>query len=93
MALNLLDRHYLTPLFEPATVAIIGASTRAGSIGAVLIQNMLASRYSGVLYAVNPKQSSIQGVPCFPSIDKVPQRIDLAIIATPPETRPQLIIH
>jgi acetyltransferase len=93
MALNLLDRHYLTPLFEPATVAIIGASTRAGSIGAVLIQNMLASRYSGVLYAVNPKQSSIQGVPCFPAIDKVPQRIDLAIIATPPQTVPQLIIE
>ena len=35
MASNLLDRHYLTPLFEPASVAIIGASTRAGSIGAV----------------------------------------------------------
>ena len=93
MALNLLDRHYLTPLFEPATVAIIGASTRAGSIGAVLIQNMLSSRYSGALYAVNPKQSSIQGVPCFPGIDKVPQRIDLAIIATPPQTVPQLIIE
>lgn len=91
MALNLLDRHYLTPLFEPASVAIIGASTRAGSIGAVLIENMRASKFRGMLYAVNPKQSDIQGVPCFPSIGKVPQRIDLAIIATPPQTVPQLI--
>ena len=91
MALNLLDRHYLTPLFEPASVAIIGASTRAGSIGAVLIENMRASKYNGMLYAVNPKQVNIQGVPCFPSIGKVPQRIDLAIIATPPQTVPQLI--
>jgi len=91
MAMNLLDRHYLTPLFEPASVAIIGASTRGGSIGAVLIENMLAARYRGTLYAVNPRQTSIRGVPCFPSIDKVPQRVDLAVIATPPETVPQLI--
>jgi hypothetical protein len=72
MASNLLDRHYLTPLFEPASVAIIGASTRAGSIGAVLIDNMLAAGYRGALFAVNPKQTSIKGVPCFPGIDKVP---------------------
>ena len=91
MASNLLDRHYLTPLFEPASVAIIGASTRAGSIGAVLIDNMLAAGYRGALFAVNPKQAGIKGVPCFPSIDKVPQRVDLAVIATPRETVPQLI--
>jgi acetyltransferase len=91
MSSNLLDCHYLTPLFEPASVAIIGASTRAGSIGAVLIENMLAARYRGALYAVNPRQSNIKGVPCYPSIDKVPQRVDLAVIATPPETVPQLI--
>lgn len=91
MASNLLDRHYLTPLFEPASVAIIGASTRAGSIGAVPIDNMLAAGYRGALFAVNPKQTSIKGVPCFPGIDKVPQRVDLAVIATPPETVPQLI--
>ncbi len=91
MASNLLDRHYLTPLFEPASVAIIGASTRAGSIGAVLIDNMLAARYRGALYAVNPRQSDIKGVPCFPAIDKVPQRVDLAVIATPPQMVPGLI--
>lgn len=91
MASNLLDRHYLTPLFEPESVAIIGASTRPGAIGAVLIDNMLAAQFRGSLYAVNPKQTSIKGVPCFPGIDKVPQRVDLAVIATPPETVPRLI--
>lgn len=93
MASSLLDRHYLTPLFEPASVAIIGASTRPGSIGAVLVENMLAAQYRGALYAVNPRQRTVQGVPCFPSIDKVPQRVDLAIIATPPATVPQLMIE
>lgn len=91
MASCLLDRHYLTPLFEPESVAIIGASTRSGSIGAVLVDNMLAAQFRGALYAVNPRQTSIKGVPCFPSIDKVPQRVDLAVIATPPETVPHLI--
>ncbi|MBX3661523.1 MAG: bifunctional acetate--CoA ligase family protein/GNAT family N-acetyltransferase [Burkholderiales bacterium] len=86
-----MDRHYLTPLFEPESVAIIGASTRPGAIGAVLIDNMLAAQFRGSLYAVNPKQTSIKGVPCFPGIDKVPQRVDLAVIATPPETVPRLI--
>ena len=91
MASNLLDRHYLTPLFEPASVAIIGGSTRPGSIGAVLIDNMLAAQYRGALYVVNPRHKNIKGVPCFPVIEKVPQRVDLAVIATPPETVPQLI--
>lgn len=91
MSASLLDRHYLTPLFEPSSVAIIGASTRPGAIGAVLVDNMLASGYKGALFAVNPKQAAIKGVRCFPSIDKVPQRVDLAVIATPPQTVPHLI--
>lgn len=91
MSPNLSDRHYLTPLFEPASVAVIGASERAGAIGTVLITNMRAAQYRGALFAVNPKHGSVQGVPCFPSIGKVPQRVDLVVIATPPETVPQLM--
>ena len=93
MSLNLSDRHYLTPLFEPASVAIIGATERAGAIGAVLVANMRAAQYRGALFAVNPKHRSVQGVPCFPSISKVPQRVDLAVIATPPESVPQLMVE
>lgn len=93
MSLNLPDRHYLTSLFEPASVAIIGASERAGAIGTVLIANMRAAQYRGALFAVNPKRSRVQGVPCFPSISKIPQRVDLAVIATPPQTVPQLMVE
>lgn len=85
------DRHYLTPLFEPASVAIIGATGRAGAIGAVLVENMRAAHYRGGLFAVNPKHRSVNGVPCYPSIGEVPQRVDLAVIATPPQTVPQLM--
>ncbi|HSE02060.1 MAG TPA: GNAT family N-acetyltransferase [Burkholderiales bacterium] len=78
--------HYFAPLFEPDAVAIIGASERKGSVGAVLIGNMLAASYRGALYAVNPKHREVRGVPCFPTIGEVPRRVDLAVIATPAAT-------
>ena len=80
---NLSARHYLTPLFEPAAVAVIGATARPGAVGEVLIANMLAARYRGALFAVNPKYKSVQGIACYASIARVPQRVDLAVIATP----------
>jgi acetyltransferase len=85
------EKHYLTPLFEPQSVALIGASERAGSVGAVLVENMLAAKYRGALYAVNPKYQRVQGVACFDAIGKVPSRVDLAVIATPPRAVPEVI--
>ena len=84
-------RHYFAPLFEPATVAIIGASEEAGSVGAVLVGNMLDAGFRGKLYAVNPKYRAVQGVPCFPTIGEVPRRVDLAVIATPAATVPDIV--
>ena len=91
MSIALSDRHYLTALFEPASVAIIGATERIGSVGSVLIDNMLAARYAGALYAVNPKYRQVRGVPCHASVRKLPQRVDLAVIATPAATVPGVI--
>ena len=87
---HLEERHYLSPLFAPASVAIIGASEEPGSVGAVLAQNMAAG-YRGALYAVNPKHKSVHGLPTFPSIGKVPGRVDLAVIATPAPAVPTVI--
>jgi len=84
-------RHYFAPLFEPGTVAIIGASERAGSVGAVLVQNMLSADYRGKLYAVNPRHPSVRGIPCFATIGDVPRRVDLAVIATPAATVPEVV--
>ena len=63
MSLEPALRHYLTPLFEPASVAIIGASTRPGAIGTVLVENMSAAGYRGDLFAVNPRYTQVGGVP------------------------------
>jgi acetyltransferase len=85
------SRHYLTPLFEPASVAIVGATEKKAKVGEVLIANMLAAGFRGPLFAVNPKYRQVSGVPCFPSVDRLPQRVDLAVIATPAATVPDVI--
>jgi len=87
---RLADRHYLATLFEPASVAIIGASERSGSVGAVLAENLTAA-YRGALHAVNPKHRGVHGLPCHPTIGKVPVRVDLAVVATPAATVPGII--
>jgi len=83
--------HYLSPLFEPASVAIIGATERPDAIGAVLMANMLAAKYSGSLLAVNPKYRWVRGVKSYPSIAELRYPVDLAVIATPPATVPEVI--
>jgi acetyltransferase len=88
---NLSERHYLTPLFEPGSVAVVGATEREGAVGAVLVRNMLEAKYRGALFGVNPKHRSVHGIPCFGAIGKVPQRVDLAVIATPAATVPEII--
>lgn len=85
------ERHYLTPLFEPRTVAIVGATEREGRLGAVLMHNMLQAGYKGGLYAVNPKYRQVQGVECFRRIGDTPQKVDLAVIATPAHTVPDVV--
>jgi acetyltransferase len=87
---SLLDRHYLAPLFEPTSVALIGASEEPGTVGAVLAANLKAS-YRGALYAVNPHHDKVFGIDCVAAIGKVPQRVDLAVIATPAASVPGVI--
>lgn len=85
------EQHYLTPLFAPQVVAIIGATPREGALGQVLVKNMQESGFKGKLYAVNPKYQEVLGAPCVHSIGDVPQRADLAVIATPAPTVPDVV--
>lgn len=83
--------HYLSPLFEPASVAVIGASERAGTVGALLMRNMLDAGFSGRLFAVNPKHDTVLGVRCVPTVAELPGPVDLAVIVTPAAAVPALI--
>ena len=85
------EQHYLTSLFEPKSVAIIGASDRENSVGNVLFKNILNSGYKGRLYPINTKHETIQGVPAYKSIEEIGARVELAVIATRPQTVPEII--
>ena len=80
------EQHYLTPLFEPQSVAIIGASETSGSIGATLARNALDGSYKGKLFFVNPKHKTVFGQRCYASVEAIPQRLDLVIVCTKAET-------
>ncbi|MDQ8021718.1 MAG: GNAT family N-acetyltransferase [Moraxellaceae bacterium] len=85
------EKHYLSSLFEPRSVAIIGATEREGALGRVLVQNMLDAGFQGALHAVNPKHRTVLGITCRRRIGDVPRPVDLAIIATPARTVPDIV--
>ena len=78
-------------LFEPASVAIFGASLRPDRMGTQVMNNMAESGFAGAIWPVNPKYEQLRGVPCYPRLSALPRVPDLAIICTPPETVPALI--
>ena len=77
--------HYLRPLLAPQSVALVGASDRPESLGRTAYENLLAGQFSGELYAVNPKHRTLLGRPAFPSLEAIGARVELAVIATPPD--------
>ncbi|MBK1679646.1 bifunctional acetate--CoA ligase family protein/GNAT family N-acetyltransferase [Rhodocyclus tenuis] len=87
----MLEQHYLTSLFEPKSVAVIGASERENSVGAILFHNILESGYKGRLYPINPRHETVLGVPAFKSIEEIGARVELAVIATRPQLVPAIV--
>ena len=83
--------HYLDPLFEPASVALIGASESRDKVGGLLLDNLLAGAFRGRLFAVNPKYASVRGLACVPGVASLPEAPELAVVATPAATVPGLI--
>lgn len=83
------QRPPLQAMFSPSSIAIIGASNTASSVGHALAANIQS--FGGSVYFVNPKHPSIQGQTSYPSISAVPGRIDLALIATPAPTVPGIV--
>jgi acetyltransferase len=76
--------------FSPKAIAIIGASERVDSIGNRILRNLIGA-YQGKIFAVNAFRQTVQGLTAYPSIDRVPVKVDLALIATPAHTVPQIV--
>ncbi|MFD2857836.1 CoA-binding protein [Seohaeicola zhoushanensis] len=73
----------LDVLFNPASIAVVGASSNPMKLGGRPIAYMQKQGYRGTIYPVNPKATEIQGLPAYPSLSAIGQPVDLAIIAAP----------
>ncbi len=81
----------LDAIFQPETVAVIGASETPGSVGRTLLWNLITNSFGGTVFPVNIKRSSVLGIKAYPTISEVPEQVDLAVIATPAQTVPNII--
>lgn len=81
----------LDALFDPRAIALIGASRRPGAIGGVVARNLLQGGFPRRIMLVNPKGGEIEGEPVYPQIAALPEPPDLALIAAPADTLPQVI--
>lgn len=81
--------YYFDKLFNPTSIAVIGASDKPNSVGLRVFKNL--SNYSGKLYPVNPKHTEIQGQRAYASVNEINQPIDLAVITTPAQTVPTIL--
>ncbi|MGB5201719.1 MAG: bifunctional acetate--CoA ligase family protein/GNAT family N-acetyltransferase [Sedimenticolaceae bacterium] len=86
-----MKKHYLSKVFEPRSVAIVGASDRTSSVGAQVLRNMRESGFQGDLYPVNPKHDQVQGLKAYASIQDIDHSIDLVVIAVPAQAIPQVM--
>ena len=80
----------LRHLLRPASVAVIGASRRRGSQGREILHNIVTGGFAGPVYAVNPHARSMEGLRCVHSVAGLPRQLDLAVIAVPAPTVPQV---
>ena len=82
---------HLDRLFAPRSVAVIGVSARAGSLGAIVLRNLRAAGFAGPVWAVNRHAGEVDGVPLHASVEALPEAPDLAVICTPAATVPGLV--
>jgi len=81
----------LDAIFKPKNVAVIGATETAGSVGRTVLWNLISNPFGGTVFPVNPKRSGVLGIKAYPTIKEVPEKIDLAVVVTPPPSVPGII--
>ncbi len=77
-------------MFNPKTIALIGATEKEGSIGNTVMQNLLRSKERKV-FAINPNRKTVMGIECFKNLSDIAEEIDLAVIATPAKMVPDAL--
>jgi acetyltransferase len=81
----------LDKIFDSKSIAVVGASDKEGSVGYTLIKNLTELGYKGKVYPVNIRKKEILGFKAYQTVDQLPETVDLAIIATPAKTVPDVV--
>jgi acetyltransferase len=81
----------LESLFQPRSVALVGASDRPGSVGALVLRNLKRAGFDGTIWPVNIRHPTVDGGAAWPDVASLPGTPDLAVICTPAHTVPGLV--
>lgn len=73
----------LDAIFQPQSIAVVGASTRPGTVGNDIFRNLIFNEFKGSVYPVNSKASHVLGVHCYPNLAAIPGSVDLAVLIVP----------
>ena len=85
------EHNSLRPLLAPTSLAVIGVSRSQSGVGYEILHGVLAGGFTGRTYPVNPHAKTIDGLECYPTVGAIPERVDLAIVAVPASSVPQII--
>ncbi len=85
------QHHPLNAIFEPKSVAVIGATEKAGSVGRTILWNLISNPFGGTVFPINAKRASVLGIKAYPNLTALPEQVDLAVIVTPAATVPGII--
>ena len=78
-------------MLSPKVVAAVGATDTEGAVGQSVMANLLLGRDRRKIYPVNKNRESVMELKCYPSVSKIPEHVDLAVIATPAKTVPGIV--
>ena len=81
----------LDRIFTPRSIAVVGASDEEGTVGFALMRNLIDMKFEGKIYPVNIRKQEILGFKAYASVEHIPEVVDLAVIATPARTVPDIV--
>lgn len=83
--------HQLDLIFQPKSIAVIGATEQEGSVGRTLMNNLIKGKFAGEIFPVNPKRDQVLGKKCYPNVTALPKAVDLAVLVIPAQFVPSVI--
>src|SRR6266478_5202173 len=86
-----LTRQPLDAIFAPKSVALVGATEKAGSVGRTVLWNLMNTPFGGPIYPVNPTRQSVLGIKAYPKLSVLPEKPELIVVTTPATTIPAII--